>query len=103
MIRKFMLSFAITLITAQPVLAVDTTTETEKRYLIKIANELAYLQALTEKAKKVADLNARITLDYVALEHDLREIRRALEMHVNAPSRSPRKSEQLQLTLGDYE
>jgi RAQPRD family integrative conjugative element protein len=82
---------------------VDTTTENEKRYLIKIANELAYLQELTRKAKQSADPHARITLDYVALEHDLQEMRWALESHVNAPSRTPRQVTQLELTAGDYQ
>lgn len=84
-------------------IAIDTTTENEKRYLIKIVNELAHLQELTQKAKRAADPNARISLDYIALENDLREMRRALEAHVTAPSRSPRKLTQLELTVGSYQ
>jgi RAQPRD family integrative conjugative element protein len=82
---------------------VDTATESEKKYLIKIANELAYLQELTRKAKKTADPEARITLDYVALENDLAEIRRALEAHVTAPSRTPRRITSLELAIGNYQ
>jgi RAQPRD family integrative conjugative element protein len=82
---------------------VDTTTENEKRYLIKIANELAYLQELTRKAKQSADPHARISLDYVALEQDLQEIRRALETHITAPSRTPRQVNPLDLSVGDYQ
>lgn len=75
----------------------DTTTEDEKRYLIKIAQELKHLDVLAAKAADKADPDARVTLDYVALRKDLREMQRALEAHITSPSRSPRKIESLTL------
>jgi RAQPRD family integrative conjugative element protein len=79
---------------------VDTTTESERRYLIKVANEIAHLEQLTQKAEAYADPDARVTLDYVALKRDLAEMRRALESHLRKPSRSPRKLEPLQFSTG---
>lgn len=75
----------------------DAATEAEKRYLIKIAQELAHLEALAQKAADSADPDARITLDYVALRNDLQEIKRALETHVSKPSRTPRNLRALEL------
>lgn len=75
----------------------DTTTEAEKRILIKIAQELSHLDDLASKASANADPAARVTLDYVALRHDLQEIKRALEAHINKPSRSPRTIKPLEL------
>lgn len=75
---------------------VDTTTEAERRYLIKVANEIKHLEFLADKAAAAADPDARVTLDYVALRHDLAEMRRALEAHIDSPSRSPRKIDSLQ-------
>lgn len=75
----------------------DAATEDEKRYLIKIAQELKQLEILAAKAANKADPDARVTLDYVALRHDLLEMQRALETHINRPSRTPRKIEALTL------
>lgn len=75
----------------------DATTEDEKRYLIKIAQELKHLDGLAVKAANKADPDARVTLDYVALRHDLQEMQRALEAHINNPSRTPRRIESLTL------
>lgn len=75
----------------------DAATEEEKRYLIKIAQELQHLNELAEKAANVADPNARVKFDYVALRNDLQEMHRALQTHINNPSRSPRKIEALTL------
>lgn len=74
---------------------VDTTTEAEKRYLIKVAQELKHLDELASKAANNADPDARVTLDYVALRNDLQEMRRALEAHLQKPSRSPRRIDEL--------
>jgi RAQPRD family integrative conjugative element protein len=76
----------------------DTTTEDERRYLIKIAQELAAIDVLAEKAAGRADHNARVVFDYASLRHDLKEIHRAVEAHLAAPSRSPRKMNSLELT-----
>ena len=75
----------------------DAVTEDEKRYLIKIVQDLKHLDELAAKASVEADPDARVTLDYVALRHDLQEIQRALEVHITKPSRSPRKLEALTL------
>ncbi|QEY16067.1 hypothetical protein D0C16_08770 [Cellvibrio sp. KY-GH-1] len=84
------------LIFSHSVLAeVDTTTEAEKRYLIKVAQELKHLDELAAKAASNADPDARVTLDYVALRNDLQEMRRALEAHLQKPSRSPRRIDEL--------
>ena len=68
----------------------DAATEEEKRYLIKISQELAHLDGLATKAANKADPDARVTLDYVALRRDLQEMKRALETHIKRPSRTPR-------------
>lgn len=75
----------------------DTVTEDEKRYLIKIVQDLKHVDEMAAKASIKADPDARVTLDYVALRHDLQEMQRALEAHINNPSRSPRKLEGLTL------
>ena len=75
---------------------VDTTTESERRYLIKVANEIVHIEQLAQKAADSADPDARVTLDYVALKNDLAEMRRALETHLRKPSRSPRNIRALQ-------
>lgn len=85
------------LISAVCLADVDTTTEAEKRYLIKITEELKQLDELAQKASENADPEARVNLDYVALRSDLQEIRRALESHLQKPSRSPRKITDLAL------
>jgi RAQPRD family integrative conjugative element protein len=95
--------FLTLLILAAPAMAVDTTTEDEKRYLIKISQDIAHISELANKAKQSADPDARVSLDYVALINDLNEIKRALDAHINAPSRSPRKIQSLQLSVGEYQ
>lgn len=75
----------------------DAVTEEEKRYLIKITQELKHLDELAAKASYKADPDARVTLDYVALRNDLQEMQRALDAHINNPSRSPRKLNALSL------
>lgn len=75
----------------------DAVTEDEKRYLIKIVQDLKHVDEMAAKASMKADPDARVTLDYVALRHDLHEMQRALETHINKPSRSPRKLERLTL------
>jgi RAQPRD family integrative conjugative element protein len=79
-----------------PVLAdVDSTTEAEKRYLMKMVEQLADIHRLSVLAQQSADPDARVTLDYVGLQADIQDIRRALEQHVSLPSRSPRRIEPL--------
>lgn len=70
---------------------IDTTTEAEKRYLIKIVEEIQHVDELAQHASENSDPNARVNLDYVALRSDLKEIKRALESHIQKPSRSPRR------------
>ncbi len=98
--NKFLAAFVLAIPSVPLFANVDTTTEAERRYLIKVANELAQLEVLAKKAESNADPDARVTLDYVALKNDLAEMRRALESHLHAPSRSPRKLEPLHFTSG---
>lgn len=94
--KKLLLMLIGVIAISQPVFAdVDTTTEAEKRYLIKVAQELKHLDELATKAASNADPDARVTLDYVALRKDLQEMRRALEAHLEKPSRSPRRIDDL--------
>ena len=86
----------VALLNQYAVADVDTTTESERRYLIKVAHEIAYIEQLTQQAEAHADPDARVTLDYVALKNDLAEMRRALEAHIKKPSRSPRNIDPLQ-------
>ena len=76
---------------------VDSTTEAERRLLVKIANELAHLKHLAEKAAVEADPDARFVLDYVGLQNDLQAMQQAIERHITLPSRSPRRIESLEL------
>ena len=69
--------------------------ETEKRYLIAITTEVENLKALAHKAESTTDKNDRLQFDYAALQRDLAEMQRAIEQHVKAPLRSPRKIEVL--------
>lgn len=94
---KTFLMVVMLLLAWPAVAATDAATEEEARYLIKIANELNHLIELAKKSKTHADPDARISLDYVALENDLTEIQRALEQHVKRPSRSPRRLRALEL------
>lgn len=94
--KKLLLMLIGVIAISQSVVAdVDTTTEAEKRYLIKVAKELKHLDELATKAANNADPDARVTLDYVALRKDLQEMRRALEAHLEKPSRSPRRIDDL--------
>ena len=69
--------------------------ETEKRYLIAITTEIENLKTLAQKAESTTDKNERLQFDYAALQRDLAEMQRAIEQHVKAPLRSPRKIEVL--------
>lgn len=91
-----MSTFLLMLLIVHPlptVADVDSTTEAEKRYLIKIVEQLAEIHRLAVLAQQNADPDARVTLDYVGLQADIQDIRRALEQHVSLPSRSPRRIE----------
>ncbi len=87
---KFFMVVIGVIISLQSVANTDAATEEEKRYLIKISQELAHLDDLATKAANKADPDARITLDYIALRRDLQEMKRAIEAHIKQPSRSPR-------------
>lgn len=93
---KYMLLLGL-LVSMTSVANTDATTEEERRYLIKIAQDLAHLDELAAKAASKADPHARINLDYVALRNDLQEMKRALESHITKPSRSPRNIKSLEL------
>jgi RAQPRD family integrative conjugative element protein len=69
--------------------------ETEKRYLIAITTEIDNLKSLAQKAEATADKNERLQFNYSALQRDLAAMQQAVEQHVKAPSRSPRKIEAL--------
>ena len=69
--------------------------ETEKRYLIAITTEIEHLKSLAQKAEATADKDGRLQFDYAALQRDLTAMQQAVEQHVKAPSRSPRKIEAL--------
>lgn len=94
---KYLIAALCVMLSLNTVANTDAATETEKRYLIKIAQELAHLDELANKASSTADPDARVTLDYVALRHDLQEIKRALETHINKPLRTPRNITALEL------
>lgn len=96
MIKQLYLVAMLGLFSKLALADIDTTTESERRHLIKIAHEIAHLEQLVQKAEFYADPDARVTLDYVALKMDLAEMRRALETHLEKPSRSPRKVDGLQ-------
>jgi RAQPRD family integrative conjugative element protein len=87
---KFFMVVIGVIFSLQSVANTDAATEEEKRYLIKISQELAHLDDLATKAANKADPDARITLDYIALRRDLQEMKRAIEAHIKQPSRSPR-------------
>ena len=93
-----MLFILATLSVGKSLAGTDTSTEDEKRYLISIAEKLGEIEQLAAKAQSSADPQARISLDYVALNNDIKEIRRALEQHINLPSRSPRKIDSLEFS-----
>ncbi len=76
---------------------VDATTEPERQYLVRLVAQLDEMQRLASKASENADPYARVTLDYVALQKDLKEIQRAIQQHVTQPSRSPRRLPALEL------
>lgn len=82
---------------------VDGATEEEKRYLIKIADELQRIEILVQQSAATADPNARIALDYDALARDVKTLRGALERHVKVPSRSPRRVQPLELADSHHE
>lgn len=69
--------------------------EIEKRYLITMTTEIENLKSLAQKAESTADKGERLQFDYAALQRDLDEMQRAIEQHVKAPSRSPRKIDSL--------
>lgn len=83
------------LVSVSCIAQVDTSTEAEKRYLIKMAEELALLDELAQKASEHADPDARIGFDYVTFRQDIQVRRKALENHIQKPSRSPRKLSEL--------
>jgi RAQPRD family integrative conjugative element protein len=95
--KLFFLVVVSSFLSLNAVAGTDAATEAEKRYLIKIAQELTHLETLAQKAADNADPDARVTLDYVALRNDLQEIKRALETHVSKPSRTPRNLRDLEL------
>ena len=76
---------------------VDATTEPERQYLVRLVAQLDEIQRLASRAADNADPYARVTLDYVALQKDLTEIRRAIQQHVTQPERSPRRLPALEL------
>lgn len=96
---KYILMLTGMLYMGTSIAGTDAATEDEKRHLIKIAQELKHLDELAVKASIKADPDARVTLDYVALRHDLQEMQRALEAHINKPSRSPRSVDALTLAV----
>jgi RAQPRD family integrative conjugative element protein len=76
---------------ASTVCAADAATETEQIMLLRIADELEYLQSLAAKARTASDPSARIQFDYAAFIADLQEIQTSIERHVSRPQRTPRK------------
>lgn len=85
---------SLTLITAAIAVsahATDTTTETEKAILVRIAAELEYLQGLAAKAQAMADPSARVRFSYPTLLRDLEEIQASIERHAAQPRRTPRQ------------
>lgn len=95
-LRSFALMFLMAAWTLFAHAEVDSTTEAERRLLVKIANELAHLKSLAEKAAAEADPDARFVLDYVGLQNDLQAMQKSIEQHVTLPSRSPRRIDSLE-------
>lgn len=82
---------------------VDGATEEEKRYLIKIADELKRIEVLVQQSAAAADPKARVVLDYDALARDVKNLRSALERHVTVPSRTPRRVQPLEIAGSNHE
>lgn len=75
---------------------VDHMTDQERLALEKVLVYLKDVQGLVSKASSVSAIDTRFPLNYQALNSDISEIRDALERHLRAPSRSPRKIKNLQ-------
>ena len=74
----------------------DHMTDQERLALEKVLVYLKDAQGLVSKANSVSAIDTRFPLNYHALNTDISEIRDALERHLRAPSRSPRKIKNLQ-------
>jgi len=62
-------------------------------------NEIEALEPLIREAELHADMGARIRFQYDWVRRDLKQIRFAIEEHIEAPQSEPRKVPPL---LGDY-
>ena len=71
----------------------------ERAALARLNHEIEALEPLVREAELQADPDDRIRFQYDWLRRDLRQIRFAIEEHIEAPQSEPRKVPPL---LGDY-
>ena len=75
-----------------PVAAEDFVTESERRVLNQVAQEIEYLLLLVNQAEQARNPDIRFPFDYPALQQDLELVRRGIVDHLAGPSRSPRRA-----------
>ncbi|WP_049722452.1 RAQPRD family integrative conjugative element protein [Gilvimarinus polysaccharolyticus] len=93
---KYLVLTLMICISATSAAGVDHVTDQERLALEKVLVYLKDAQGLVAKANSVSAIDTRFPLNYPALSTDMSEIRDALERHLKAPSRSPRKVKHLQ-------
>jgi|TARA_R110000850_G_scaffold97031_5_gene202729 RAQPRD family integrative conjugative element protein len=93
---KYLVLTLLLLISGATSAGVDHVTDQERLALEKVLVYLKDAQGLVLKANSVSAIDTRFPLNYQALNTDLAEIREALERHLRAPSRSPRKMKTLE-------
>jgi len=80
---------------------VFATNETEKGELIRITKEIKFLKSEVSKIKSLKRVDDTESFNYQALLSDLDKISSAIERHVKAPSRQPRKIKPLVVDYDD--
>ena len=75
--------------------------EVEKDELKRVIKELKYLEADVSKISQLRRADDTEAFNYEALAQDLKAVREAVERHVAAPSRQPRKLQPLKLEYGN--
>ncbi|WP_339616287.1 RAQPRD family integrative conjugative element protein [uncultured Gilvimarinus sp.] len=93
---KYLVITLLLIASASATAGADHVTDQERLALEKVLVYLKDAQGLVSKANSVSAIDTRFPLNYHALNTDISEIRDALERHLQAPSRSPRKVKNLQ-------